>query len=233
MPLKPHEILDAMPETKKYFKRRLLRAPVDYDSFLTPLQLCNLDECCGMCCYDGVCVDDDELHYIKAVMDAHPKHFKEIGLTSDNAFEGAEFLGAETMKTKEKKFKYPKRANFPKHFRNTACVFRYDDGKCSLQALAMQHGEHPWAYKPFSCWLHPISLERDDKTILWIPRKETDHLKERGYPGYAPYTGCGCEVKGGKPAYRVLKEEIKTLSAIVGRDFYGEMKEYDKKRNGQ
>jgi len=226
MPLQPHELLDPLPDTKRYFKKRLFRAPIDFESFGTPLKLCDLADCHGMCCYDGVCVDEDEIHYLSAILDAHPKHFEELGLRSDNAFEEACFLGTDTMKTRTRKYKYPKSANFPKHFEKTRCAFRYEDGRCSLQGLAMEHGEHPWAYKPFSCWLHPISLERDERTIVWLPTKKTDHLKEKKYPGYAPYTGCGCAVEGGKPAYKVLKQEIETLGAIVGRDFYGEIEAY-------
>lgn len=224
MPLDPSQLLDATPETKKYFKRRLFRAPVDYESFMTPLRLCDIGQCFGMCCHDGVCLDDDEEHYVAAVVDAHPVFFRQtVGVTSENAFEDAIFLDSETRKTRTRRFKYPPHANYPKHFPQTSCVFRMPDGKCALQALAMQHGEHPWAYKPLSCWLHPISLERDDRTMLWIPTKETDHLREPDYPGYAPYTHCGCATPGGKPAYQILKMEIETLGAIVGRDFWGEM----------
>lgn len=230
MPLKRSQLLDPLPETKRYFRRRLAKAPVDFESFGTPLRLCSLDDCLGMCCYDGVCLDDDEERYLAAILDAHPVYFKQLGLTSENAFEDAVFLDSDTRKTRTKKFKYPKHVGHPKHFENTSCAFRHDDGKCSLQSLAMQHGEHPWAYKPLSCWLHPISLERDDKTIVWLPRIGHDHLAEEGYPGYAPFTKCGEECPGGEPAYEVLKEELVTLGKIVDRDFYGEIKKYYKKR---
>ncbi len=226
MPLRPDQLFDPMPDTKKYFRRTMIGAPVDYESFGISLRQCTMESCCGMCCYDGVCLDEDEEHYIGAVIDAHPVFFKEeMGITRGNAFEDAEFLGSDCRKTATRKFKYPAATGFPKHFDNTKCAFRYDDGRCSLQSLAMQHGEHPWAYKPPSCWLHPVSLERDNATILWLPQKHTDHLVEKGYPGYAPFTKCGedCGAQG-MPAYEALKPELETLGVLVGRDFYTEIK---------
>jgi len=226
MALKPHQLLDSMPETKKSMKRRLRHAAIDFDSFATPLRVCDLANCMGHCCYDGVCLDSDEEHFITAVMDAHPVFFRQLNLTSENAFEEATFLGVDTRKTRVRRFRYPDVVNHPKHFDKTSCVFRFPDGRCSLQTLAMEHGEHPWAYKPLSCWLHPISLERNDRSILWIPRKDTDHLTDEHFPGFAPYTQCGEECPGGKPAWEALKWELETLGAIAGRDFYGEMRDH-------
>ncbi len=226
MPLRPDQLFDPMPETKRYFMRRLKRAAIDFESFGILLQLCTLEGCRGTCCYDGVCLDEDEERYIGAIVDAHPVFFKELNLTRENAFEDAEFLGSDTRKTRTKPCRYPKNVNFPKHFEKTSCVFRFPDGRCSLQTLAMEHGEHPWAYKPPSCWLHPISLERNGKSMIWLPTKETDHVVAEDYPGYAPYTPCGAECAGGKPAYQVLKSELETLGAIVGRDIYGEIEKH-------
>ncbi|MBI5155286.1 DUF3109 family protein [Candidatus Poribacteria bacterium] len=232
MPLKPEQLLDPLPETKKYFQRRLHRAPVDFDSFATPLKACDLRTCQGSCCYDGVCLDEDEERYLGAIVDAHPLHFKPLGITRENAFEDATFLDTDTRKTRTRRFKYDPAVEFPKHFEKTACVFRHSDGRCSLQALAMEHGEHPWAYKPLSCWLHPISLERNDRTIIWLPTKDNDQLTEPGFPGYAPYTKCGCATPGGRPAYEVLKPELDVLGAIAGRDFFGEIKAHFAKNGG-
>ncbi len=225
MPLRTDQLFDPMPDTKKYFKRRMLRAPIDYESFGISLRQCTMESCCGMCCYDGVCLDEDEEHYIGAIVDAHPVFFKEMGITREKAFEDAHFLGTECRKTATRKYKHPEHVNFPKHFENTKCIFRFDDGRCSLQTLAMEHGEHPWAYKPPSCWLHPISLERENKTVLWLPQKDTDLVVEKGYPGYAPYTRCGedCGAEG-MPGYEALKPELETLGILVGRDFYTEIK---------
>lgn len=225
MPLKPSQLFDPMPETKKYFKRRLKNCPIDYKSFATPLRLCEMEDCRGMCCYDGVCLDESEEHYITAIVNAHPNHFKKLGITVDNAFEDAEFLGSPTRKTATKPCTYPEKVEFPEHFEDTSCIFRHKDGRCSLQALAMEHGEHPWAYKPPSCWLHPISLERDDQSILWLPTRGKDHVVDEDYPGYSSYTRCGECVVGEQPAYESLKPELDVLGAIIGRDFYAEIKE--------
>ncbi|MBX3729604.1 MAG: hypothetical protein KF858_10505 [Candidatus Sumerlaeia bacterium] len=230
MPLSAAQILDPLPETKKYFRRRLANAPIDFESFGTLLKPCTLGQCSGMCCYDGVCLDDDEEHYIGAIVDAHPVFFKQLGITRENAFEDATFLDTDTRKTRVRRFKYPPHVNFPKHFDKTACIFRFPDGRCSLQSLAMEHGEHPWAYKPLSCWLHPISLERDNRTILWLPTLENDRLKDENFPGFAPYTHCGCAHADGQLAYQVLRPEIEALGAVIGRDFYGEIDAYYAKK---
>lgn len=232
MPLKPSQLLDAMPDTKRFMKRRLRRADIDFESFATPLRLCALETCGGHCCYDGVCLDEDEEHYIKCVVGAHPVFFKQLNVDEETAFEDATFLGVDTRKTATRKFRYPKAIGHPKHFDKTTCIFRFPDGRCSLQTLAMEHGDHPWAYKPLSCWLHPISLERDDKAVIWIPTKETDHLADEDYPGFAPYTQCGEACPGeGKPAYETLRQELETLGAIVERDIYGEIANYWRQRN--
>jgi len=222
-----------MPETKKYFVKRLRNAPIDFESFGIKLRQCRMEDCLGMCCYDGVCLDEDEEHYIGAIVDAHPVYFKELGITRENAFEDAIFIDSECRKTTTRKFKYPPHVGYPKHFEKTSCIFRHPDGRCSLQGLAMQHGEHPWAYKPPSCWLHPLSLERNDRTILWLPQKHTDHVVDKNYPGYSPYTRCGenCAT-GGMSAWEALKPELETLGAVVGRDFYGEIKKWHGERNG-
>ena len=229
MPLLPHQILDAMPETKKEMRRRLRRSKIDFESFATPLRLCELGKCNGHCCYDGVCVDEDEEHFITAVVTAHPVFFQQLGVTPENAFEDATFLGTDTRKTTTRPFRYPKEVGHPKHFEKTTCSFRFPDGRCSLQALAMEHGEHPWAYKPLSCWLHPISLERDDKAVIWIPTKGNDLLEDPEYPGFAPYTRCGEACPGeGRPAWQTLKAELQTLGAIAERDIWGEIEAYFK-----
>lgn len=227
MPLEAHEILDAVPDTKADVQWRVRRSKIDYPSFATPLRLCDLAECNGHCCYDGVCVDTDEEEFLAALMRAHPKFFEQLGLDHENAFEDATFLDSPTRKVVTKKFKYPKSVGHPKHFDKSSCAMRFPDGRCGLQALAMEHGNHPWAYKPLSCWLHPISLERDDKPVIWIPTKETDQLKDKGFPGFAPYTRCGESCPGeGRPAWQTLRMELETLGRLGGRDIVGEIEEY-------
>ncbi len=228
--LKRDQLLDAFPDWKQFVKKRFRRAPVDYASFGTLIKACTMEGCRGTCCYDGVCLDEDEERLLTHVVGAHPVYFRQLKLTPENAFEEAEFLGSPTRKTATRREKYPAEVGFPKHFDKTSCVFRFPDGRCSLQSLAMEHGDHPWAYKPISCWLHPISLERDGRTLLWLPTLGNDPLVDDGYPGYAPFTPCGKERCDGQPAYEVLREELDTLGEIAGRDFHAEIRDWHQAR---
>ncbi|MGB8434248.1 MAG: hypothetical protein WCE38_08330 [Burkholderiales bacterium] len=50
--------------------------------------------------------------------------------------------------------------------RKTAhCVFRYPDGRSSLQVASVALGHHKWEFKPAPCWLFPVHVvfagERD------------------------------------------------------------------------
>lgn len=226
MPISNAQILDHLPSWKRYVQKRLAKAPIDFESFGVRLQVCAMEDCRGMCCYDGVCIDRDEERMVRRALRQNPEHFEELGVDASNAFEEGEFQGLPTRKTQTRPQKFPRHVSIPRHFDRSCCVFKHEDGRCSLQSLAMKLGEHPWAFKPISCWLHPLSLERDDETILWVPRLGHDHLKTEEYAGFTPYTHCGKECTGGKPAWQALKFELECLGAITGRDFYGEIAEF-------
>ncbi len=51
-------------------------------------------------------------------------------------------------------------AGFPAHFTRTRCVFSDGVGYCELEKLARSHGQHPWTFKPTTCWMFP--LQDDD-----------------------------------------------------------------------
>lgn len=224
----PHQLLDSMPETKQVFLRRLRSCPIDHESFLTPLRVCSLSSCQGMCCYDGVVLAEDEAHYIGAVVKAHPEVFDPLGISPETAFEPISEGAGSIKKTATKPFSYAPESNTPEHFARTACVFRLPDARCSLQSLAIEQGEHPWAYKPPNCWLHPITLHRGNESVIWLPTKSCDPLQKPGYPGFASYSRCGECTPGGEPAYKVLGQELQTLGAIIGRDLIAEIVHYER-----
>lgn len=224
-PLSPEQLLDAMPETKRLFKSRLASCPIDVKSFLAPLHLCDLQSCQGMCCYDGVCLQEDEEHYIGAVVQAYPEVFGPMGIDRNSAFTNLSPGLSRGRKTATRPFEYSRESNTPKHFSRTACVFRLPDARCALQSLAIDQGEHPWAYKPPNCWLHPISLQRGTETVIWLPDKSTDPQKSNAFPGFASYSRCGECAEGGPPAYVTLRQELETLGAIIGRDLLKEIEE--------
>lgn len=116
---------------------------------------------------------------------------------------------------------------FPPHFSDTSCVFLTDAGHCGLQLLSGQQGRHPWHFKPFGCWLHPIVLagnaERGRRVVL--PDEEfTDPGEPSGTPNFVCSTRCGATDPAGAPAHEVLDEELRCLGATVGRDFLGEIR---------
>jgi hypothetical protein len=85
-------------------------------------------------------------------------------------------------------------------------VFALDDGRCSLQVLATQLGEHPWARKPRVCWLHP--LHEGPAGLVPPPVDPADDPDRRpGYPGFVAFTECGRHRPDGLPWRTALAEE--------------------------
>ncbi|HYL82070.1 MAG TPA: hypothetical protein VEU07_14725 [Candidatus Acidoferrum sp.] len=89
---------------------------------------------------------------------------------------------------------------------------------CSLQLLSQRLGRHPWYYKPMKCWMHPITLEGDERSVLVLHDDRTDPYRLPAYDGFVSKIFCGKSCPGGKPASEVLSDELAFLSRIVGRD---------------
>jgi hypothetical protein len=80
---------------------------------------------------------------------------------------------------------------FPDHFDDTSCVFRADDGRCSLKTLDTKDSKHPWFHKPLICWLHPINVLPERITLF---DETTDPFRYPDYDGFASRTflwSCG------------------------------------------
>jgi len=210
--------LTAFPKTEEWLRDNCANAELDVPAFQRRISRCELSSCRGMCCYDGVYVNSDTADALQQISQIRGSEFQEIGVTLPSSVitEGVwrdESTGLKTV-TKFTDFR-SNVSGFPDHFDNTACVFHCDDGRCSLQALGMKDGKHPWFYKPLTCWLHPISVSPEKITVY---DEKTDPYRFPDYDGFLIQTFCGRTMPLGRPAYEVLRPELEFLGRILGRD---------------
>jgi hypothetical protein len=186
-----------------------------------------------MCCYDGVYVNDEEAAVIEEVARQEADFLRELGLNlGERVIVDGEWEGMVSgKKTALVPHAFSQQVpGFPAHFKDTACVFHMDDGRCGLQVLSEARGHHPWYFKPFTCWLHPISLspgEEGQEAVIVVESEATDPYRFPGYDGFVEQTLCGRTAPCGRPAREVLAEEIALLGAITGRDLAGELRTSD------
>lgn len=197
--------------------------PVDAASFRRRMARCTLPDCLGMCCYDGVYVDEPTESAIAVVVGARRSAFAAMGLDLpkkpivDGSVGGVRY----GRKTATRPWA-GKRAvtDYPSHFEQTCCIFRLDDGRCGLQVLAVEDGVHPWAYKPSPCWLFPINIHTGTIKIF---DESNDPSRYDDYKGFVAFTRCGQTCADGRPAIEVFAEELQYLGTIVGRDLLAEI----------
>ena len=220
--------ITAYPKAEKSLQDRLMDATVDISSFKQKLSRCSLAKCQGMCCDDGVYVEQETAETIQKVSEENQDFFKDIGLElPEPVIVQGEWKGlASGLKTATKKRNFSFTIqDYPTHFEDTACVFLTKEGRCGLQVFAEFTGLHPWYYKPFTCWMHPISITtNEDKTAnIIIHNDTTDPCKLKDYDGFVTRTLCGEITQNGQSAYITLHSELTFLSEIVGRDFLKEI----------
>ncbi|MDX1972286.1 MAG: hypothetical protein SFY68_07125, partial [Candidatus Sumerlaeia bacterium] len=204
----PTQPLEVLPETKRELRSRLRSAPLDAASFLTPLRPCVLAQCSGICCHDGARLSPEEAQRLQRLVPLFSQELEELGLPLHRE---SDWLCMEQNRpsTRTVPCTYPPDAPKASHFPDTACVFRLPDARCALQTLAMQIGEHPWAFKPLNCWLRPISFQKEGRTVIWLPQRQCDPLARQGYPGFASHTPCGSPAdEHAPPAYETLRPEL-------------------------
>ena len=163
----------------------------------TRLRACDLAVCEGMCCHDGVYLTPEEERRLRRLVF---QRRRELPHLPDRCFEGG--------KTAVAPYVYRAR---PAHFTDTRCVFALADARCSLQVLAVADGQHPWAYKPRACWMHPLREGAHEGATRLLPPPEdpaSDWDRAEGYPGYVTFTECGRHRPDGEPWDVVLAEEI-------------------------
>lgn len=217
--------LTAYPEDEARLRMRLTGGRVDTESFRRPLARCEIAVCRGMCCYDGVYVSPESAAVVERAAVEHADFFAGLGLRLPDPIivEGEWAWKPGGLKTAVTQRQFSNTVQeFPPHFKDTACAFLTHDGLCSLQLLSQRLGRHPWYYKPMKCWMHPITLEGDEQSVLVLHDDRTDPYRLPGYDGFVSKIFCGKTCPGGKPASAVLSDELSFLSRIVGRDLLAE-----------
>jgi len=172
------------------------------------LARCDLEQCEGRCCYDGVYLLPTEEQFLRelvarvpALRDVLPEEF-----IVDGYWAGA-FFG---RKTATRPHDYTS-ADFPAHFSRTRCVFADVKGYCELEKLARSSGLHPWSFKPTTCWMFPLQDE-DGEPVAPVSGPQDDPYHTREYPGYATCVPCGAHnSSNGRPWREALTEEIEYL----------------------
>lgn len=224
--------ITAYPKTEESLQHTLMNAIIDIGSFQQQLSPCSLSKCHGMCCYDGVYVGQETAEIIQKISQENLIFFKSIGLDLPKVVivqgEWKGLISGQKTATKKRDLSSTVQ-NYPTHFEDTACVFLTDDGRCGLQVFAESVGLDPWYYKPFTCWMHPISLSTNEDNIgnILVHNDNDDPFKLSDYDGFVTKTLCGKIVEDGQPAYVVLHSELTFLSRIVGRNFLKEISTID------
>lgn len=165
--------------------------------------LCDLSKCEARCCYDGVYLTAEDEKRIAEAREISPTLFSFL---PTNPVVKSSWQGHEPgRKTATKPWTYLAE-DFPDHFTKTRCVFALDDGRCSLQVLAVTRSEHPWTYKPTACWLHPLKATQNKLIPPPVAQAEDPDAQE-GYPGYVTYTPCG-QLEETKPWRETFSAEV-------------------------
>ncbi len=220
--------ITAYPETLAWLGETVSAMSVDADSLRRPLRCCDLAECRGTCCHDGVYLDVEEAKVLREVVEESRAEIEAMGLELPErvVVYGSwrdEVSGPKTAVRQEPRHGVV--AGYPTHFPETACVFLLPDARCALQALAMKCGLPPWFYKPLTCWLHPLAIEGvvEGRPVLVLHDEESDPQRFPDYDGFVSRTPCGRTCAEGEPAWRVLEEELRFLGELGGRDLVEEI----------
>lgn len=147
---------------------------------------------------------------VPALREALPEEF-----IIDGWWDG-ELLGRKTA-TRPHEYRSP---DFPAHFTRTRCVFADGQGYCRLESFARQRGQHPWTFKPATCWLFPLQ-EQDGKPESPVRRSSDDPFRTEGYPGYANFVPCGTHDQKGAPWRKALAAEIRYLGQAASLPLLG------------
>ena len=227
-PCRRHSVT-AFAETEKKLRERCATVEFDTPSLTRKLGRCELSHCRGMCCYDGVYVDEDTGRVLETLAVVRAADFRDMGLDlPPQILEKDRWRPSGLVtdyRTALKPFPFAAAVDgYPAHFRQTACVFLIEDGRCGLQALAERDGRHPWFYKPIPCWLHPISVS---ETGVTVHDELTDPYRFPWYDGYVTRTFCGRTCPEGAPAAEVLSDELTLLRQILAGDSGAEDKAND------
>lgn len=205
--------------------RQVRESRLDHDALALPLKICELVECKATCCHDGVFLEPEERAIIADTIESHRDLLESYDWRAEEIFERHDGRWKSVSLASDD---HPE--DFPAHFPKTRCVFLDARHRCVLQRLAMDEGKHPWFWKPFSCWMHPLILQagaRGERPLLTLATPGDDPAAEPGYPGFSSHTPCGMKCSGGPPASETLRTELEMLGRIAGRDLSGELARED------
>jgi hypothetical protein len=162
-----------------------------------------------MCCYDGAYLLEGEEAFLTELLSKVTELREAIPATFvvDGYWNG-EKLGRKTA-TREQAYANP---DYPAHFARTRCVFSDAVGYCRLESFARARGQHPWAFKPAVCWMHPLQDEGGEPEAPVASQAE-DPYRSPDYPGYSPFTACGRPRADGVHWKIALRNEIAYLRA--------------------
>jgi hypothetical protein len=208
-------------------RERYRAAPLDVASFHRHYRACALAECVGVCCHGGVGFYlEEEPETIRGLVRRDPDFFAKHGLAVPDSLFAEKTnprTGATELNTGKRDCIYPD-GLLAAHFPSTSCVFRRDDGACTLQLQGLEEGRPGWWYKPLACWLFPIELECAGEPCIRVAHASTDEYVDVDYPGFTGFIRCGAEWQsGGEPAYKVVAAELAALSKLLDRDLLSEI----------
>lgn len=174
------------------------------------LKVCDINLCEAMCCYDGAYLKPGEEEFIKDLVERLPELKTTLPeeFIVDGFWEG-EYLGRKTA-TRPVTYTNP---DFPEHFTRTRCVFSDDKGFCELEKLGRNRGEHPWKFKPATCWVFPLNVIEGQPAAPPLS-PENDPYRSESYPGFITTVPCGRHNPEGNDWMDTLKREIIYLKEV-------------------
>ncbi|MGZ8470038.1 MAG: hypothetical protein ACXW61_10745 [Gemmatirosa sp.] len=212
----------AFPATARAVRDAFGDASLDAASFARPLAPCDLRDCRGTCCTEGVTLNAEEAMVLRALVRREGDALRALApampeqpIVSDDVGESDEEEDAPARTALVPRAYHGVVAGYPPHFHDAACAFLMPDARCALQALADLRGRPSWYWKPLACWLHPIALDGD---TIRLPDAASDRHGTGGTGGFASCTPCGRTASDGRPGAEVLAAELRALGGLLGRD---------------
>jgi hypothetical protein len=228
----PHEALmsepslTAYPQAEAALRTQLANAPVASTTLKRPLARCELSHCGGMCCHDGIYLENDEPAVLTELAEREAEFFHSLGLELPERVvvhgEFREMVSGPRTALVPRVWR-GRVQNYPAHFEDTACCFLTEDGRCGLQVLSVARGKHRWYYKPIGCWMHPLTMDCEPAPSIGLHTIQTDPYRLPGYEGFVSRTFCAHSCESGPPASETLQEELTMLGVILGRDLMQEI----------
>lgn len=178
---------------------------------------CDVRRCEAACCYDGVYLLPAEESFLRELVARVPRLREHVPreFIVDGYWNGA-YLGRKTA-TRAHAYRNP---DFPAHFARTRCVFADAEGFCELEKFARDNGQHPWTYKPATCWMFPLQ-EEAGAPVEPVRGGKEDPYRTPEYPGYASCVPCGRRDPSGRPWREALAREIAYLAAAPSLPIMG------------